>query len=286
MTRPLSQRVFQLQQVLPFLLLIVVMLYEVTRQLAFQDGGNPALFAVESIAFGIVTPAVLWLALHWIGREVAARELAQDEADTRTRMMREMHHRIKNNLQTVADLLSLEMTRANYRAPDESLRDSVARIKCIAAAHELLSGDQINRVELGELARRVGESACAAWARPGQSITTDVEGAQLYLPSKAATAFALVINELVSNALEHGLAARPDGRIAITLEREMGEISVQVRDDGAGLPAGFNLADHSGLGLQITRTLVEKDLRGWFQLVNHAGTCAQFSFPVGEGERI
>ena len=93
-----------------------------------------------------------------------------------------------------------------------------------------------------------------------------------------ATAFALVINELVSNALEHGLAARTDGQIAIELAQDEDEVRVQVHDDGTGLREGFELARDTGLGLRIARTLVEKDLHGALNLTRNAGTVAEFSF--------
>lgn len=278
--RELSQRIAVLQQVLPFALMIVVMLYEVTRHVIFSDVGHPLLFGFEMLMFGIAGPAVVWLTLNWIRAQVRARERAEGEADMRTRLMLEMHHRIKNNLQTVADLLSLELARPDRpqaRAAQESLRDSVARIKSIAAAHELLSTDQIGLTDITELARRVSESARVSNVRPSQTITIDVSGPPILLPSKSATAFALVINELVSNAFEHGLAERAQGHINIALEREEGQVKVELQDDGAGLAEGFDLRHQAGLGLNIVRTLVEKDLRGAITMTNNAGTQIEFS---------
>ncbi len=283
--RRLSERVALLQQILPFLLLVVVMFYEVTRHLVFPNVGHPALFAIETLIFGIAGPAVLWLTLSWIGAEIRAREAAQGELDLRTRMMLEMHHRIKNNLQTVADLLSLEMARSNGRSSSESLRDSVARIKSIAAAHELLSLDQISATDITALAQRIADSAHAAQVRPDQTIRVQVEGPSILLPSKSATAFALVINELVSNALEHGLATRQSGQINILLDQIGDEVSLQVKDDGVGLAPGFDLVHDAGLGLRIVRTLVEKDLHGSIELLNAAGTCAEIIFSTNEGMR-
>lgn len=278
--RSLSQRIFLLQQILPFLLLAITMLYEVTRHLLFPNVGHPALFAFEILAFGISAPTVLWLTLNWIGREIRAREAAEDEADTRTRMLREMHHRIKNNLQTIADLLSLEMAEGDGRLTAESLRDSVARIKSIAVAHDLLSMDQIGTAEITELARRIAESTRNALARPDQTIAVRVKGTPILLPSKWATAFALVVNELVTNALEHGLAARNMGRIDIELMQDGDQIVVSISDDGAGLADNFDLVRDSGLGLSIVRTLVEKDLKGALKVSHQAGTRAEFSFSM------
>ncbi len=279
-TRRLSERVALLQQILPFLLLIVVMFYEVTRHVIFANSGSPLFLAVEFLVFGFGGPAVLWVTLYWIRKEMREREEMEGELDLRTRMMLEMHHRIKNNLQTVADLLSLEMNRANGRSSAESLRESVARIKSIAAAHEMLSPDQIGGTDVTELAQRVADSAAQAQARPEQSIHIQVEGPKILLSSKSATAFALVMNELVSNALEHGLATRSQGVIDIHLEQTEDEVRVTVKDDGVGLSPDFELSRNAGLGLRIVRTLVEKDLHGAITLLNAGGTCAEFIFPI------
>jgi two-component sensor histidine kinase len=276
---PLSQRIVLLQQILPFGLLVLVMIYELTRHLLFQDAAHPSLLTIELVVFGLTGPAALWLTLHWIRQEIRARETAQGEADTRMRLLMEMHHRIKNNLQTVADLLTLEMAQAGARPPLECLRDSVARIKSIAAAHELLSLEWVGAVELTELARRVAESARIAMARPDRPVAVRVEGTPIYVPSKTATSFALVINELVSNALEHGLAGE-GGAIDIALDQDEGRVQVLVRDDGGGLPPGFDLRAGAGLGLQIVRNLVEKDMRGAITMYDDDGTAVEFNFPV------
>lgn len=274
----LGQRISLIQQFVPGLLLAFTMFYEVTRHLIYPNVGHPALLVFEVLMFGIAAPAVLWLTLNWVGREVRAREIAEGEADTRSRMLQEMHHRIKNNLQMIADLLSLELTRSEGRLSPESLRDSVTRIKSIAVAHELLSEHEIGAVEILALARRIAESTRNALVRPDQRIAVEVDGAPMFLDSKSATAFALVINELVSNALEHGLAARTQGKIEIELGQDEKGVAVRVSDDGVGLKEGFELARDTGLGLRIARTLVEKDLHGAFVLGTEGGTVAEFSF--------
>jgi len=293
-TTRLSERVFLLQQIVPFVLLAIVMFYEVTRHLIFANVGHPSLFAIEILAFGIAGPAVLWLTLQWIGTQIRAREDAEDQADTRTRMLLEMQHRIKNNLQTVADLLSLELSRATHPDAAQSLRDSVTRIKTIAAAHELLSTDQVGAIDVVELARRVAENARLALAPPAQTIP-------IRLPSKAATAFALVVNELVSNSIEHGLAGQGAGAIEISIQEDEARVHVVIQDNGVGVHDGFDPQRDAGLGLRIVRTLIEKDLRGSFELSSSAarldpaalpaaparpdahagqGMCAEFSFPL------
>jgi two-component sensor histidine kinase len=202
-------------------------------------------------------------------------------------MMQEMHHRIKNNLQTVADLLTLEMSRNLRPEVQESLRDSIMRIKSIAASHEILSLEQVGATDITELARLVSETARRAMVRSDQRIDIDVEGPAIFLPSKQATAFALVLNELVSNAIEHGFRERKEGRIDIALDADAEDVWIRVQDNGDGLPPVFDLTTSRGLGLQIARTLVEKDLRGRIGITNGGdGTTAWAHFSRGTNRQV
>jgi two-component sensor histidine kinase len=270
----LSQRVFALQQIIPLLILAAIMFYEVTAHLIFENSVHPVLFASETLIFGIVGPAVTWVTLNWVAREIAKRERAEGKANTLNAMMQEMHHRIKNNLQTVADLLTLEMSRNPRPEVQESLRDSITRIKSIAASHEMLSLEQVDATDITELARLVSDTARRSMVRPDQRIEIAVEGPSIFLTSKQATAFALVLNELVSNAIEHGFRDRTEGRIDIALDGDAEDVWTRVQDNGDGLPADFDLNTSRGLGLQIARTLVEKDLRGKFGMTNDADDAA------------
>ena len=278
----LSSRVFALQQIIPFVILAVVMFYEVTANLIFENSIHPILMAIETITFGILGPAFTWITLNWVAREIRQRERAEGEADELNAMMQEMHHRIKNNLQTVADLLTLEMSRNPRPEVLESLRDSITRIKSIAASHEMLSVESVGLTDITELSRRVIETTRRSMLRADQKIQVQVKGADIYLGSKQATAFSLVLNELVSNAIEHGFRDRTEGNIEVELDWDGSDIWVRVQNDGAGLPAGFDLKTSRGLGLQIARTLVEKDLRGKLALTsNGAGTTAWVLFQRG-----
>ncbi|CAG0945717.1 partial putative sensor histidine kinase pdtaS, partial [Anaerolineae bacterium] len=182
--------------------------------------------------------------------------------------MQEMHHRIKNNLQTVADLLSLEMSRNPRPEVQESLRDSITRIKSIAASHMMLSAENVGATDITGLARLVGETARRSMVAPDQRIAITVTGPSVFLTSKQATAFALVLNEIICNAIEHGFRNSKEGRIDVEIDWDNAEILLRVRDDGKGLAEGFDLATSRGLGLQIARTLVEKDLRGRMGIAN------------------
>ncbi len=184
-----------------------------------------------------------------------------------TTLIQEMHHRIKNNLQTVADLLSLEMSANPSAAARKSLRDSISRIKSIAVVHELLSAEQMRLTDITELSRQVCNTALSHLVRPDQQVNASIEGPPIFLPSKQATALALVMNELLSNALEHAFGAgETGGFLMIRLATEGPQVTVTVSDNGRGLPSDFDFVRAGGLGLQIVRTLVEKDLAGAFCL--------------------
>jgi PAS domain S-box-containing protein len=202
-------------------------------------------------------------------------------AEALATLIQEMHHRIKNNLQTVADLLSLEMSASSSPEARKSLQDSINRIKSIAAVHQLLSLEQLRLTNITELARQVCDISQRHLVLPGRPVTAEVRGPAIYLPSKQATSLALVMNELVSNSFEHAFAPGQAGHIIISLDQSGGQVSVSIADDGQGLPSAVNLETNRGLGLQIVRTLVEKDLNGILRVENAAngsGLCVTLTF--------
>ncbi|MDR5684115.1 MAG: sensor histidine kinase [Armatimonadota bacterium] len=208
------------------------------------------------------------------------QDLEQSNRQLRT-LLQEMHHRIKNNLQTLADLLYLETIDAPGPA-QKSLRDSIGRVKSIAAVHQMLSADQIEEVDVRRLAERIGETIAKDLAGAGRSVRVGVVGEPLRLPSKQATSLALVLSELVTNALEHAFV---DGRgnVVISLGASDRDVVVSVRDDGRGLPTGFALERDAHLGLRIVGDLVSRDLRGTFALRSENGTVAEMRFPRSGG---
>lgn len=218
-------------------------------------------------------------------RDRVIRQKQQDleESNQKLRiLLREMHHRIKNNLQTLADLLYLETLDAEVAAR-KSLLDSIGRVKSIAAVHQMLSADRIEAVEVRRLAERIGEIIGRDLVRGDRAVQVAVQGPDVWLPSKQATALALVLSELLHNALEH---AFPDGRgrVEVELGQAGSQVWVRVRDDGVGLPAGFSVEQHGHLGLRIVRDLVARDLQGSFGLRSEGGTVAEVRFQLPEDE--
>lgn len=200
---------------------------------------------------------------------------------TKSTLLAEMHHRVKNNLQTIAALLSLQQRRA--RGPDErtALAESVARIQSIAAIHDLLSHEDIGIAGVRDVVQQVVGTVTTALSATSVRIRYDAHPSNPQIASKEATVLALVVNELVTNAIQHGFEGRVRGTIGVGVRLEDEHVVVEVRDDGNGLPEGFTLDGNGGLGMQIVRTLVDKDLHGSFSLHTAGGTVAMVRFPVG-----
>lgn len=207
--------------------------------------------------------------------------------EVKSALLQEMHHRVRNNLQTVAALLSMQARRGAGSEWTAPLLDAVNRIGSIAAVHDLLSREDIGSTTVGAVAREVVEEASATLVPAEQSLTFDVVDTGVTVSSRQATVLALLINELVANAVQHGMAARPSGTIRVTAERVAKEVVLRVEDDGAGPPADFNLDGEVGLGLSIARTLVRADLHGTMrgERNQEGGTTFQIRFPVVDAER-
>lgn len=197
--------------------------------------------------------------------------------------IREIHHRVKNNLQTVAALLRLQARRMTDPAARAALEESVRRVASIAVVHETLSQALDESVPFDAVADSV-LAMCAEVAvpEPGAGPVRVVrDGSFGVLVAEVATPLAMVLTELVQNAVEHAYAGR-SGDVRVAARRAADRLDVTVADDGHGLPAGFDLAGSDRLGLQIVRTLVEGELRGTLALSPGAGggTVVALSVPL------
>ncbi len=175
--------------------------------------------------------------------------------------IREIHHRVKNNLQTVASLLRLQSRRLHSDEARQALGESVRRISSIALVHETLSQDSRQRVSFDKVAQRLVDMLGTGLTDPERPVNMVLEGAAGELPAEVATPLALVLSELVQNSVEHAFPGR-GGRITITLERRTASLHLQVLDDGVGVPEGWSLEGDANLGLRIASTLVESELGG------------------------
>ena len=201
------------------------------------------------------------------------------ELVTKDATIREIHHRVKNNLQTVSALLRLQARRIDNPEASQALNEAVRRIASIALVHETLSGGSDASVGFDDVLDRLVSHALELTPRLNE-ITISRTGQLGSVDPRIATPLALVITELIYNALEHGLEDEGT-ELTIAIERDGQSAHVTIIDDGVGLPAGFDLTQSSNLGLQIVRTLTENELRGTLNLVSNAEeTRAQLSFPL------
>lgn len=194
-------------------------------------------------------------------------------------MIREMHHRVKNNLQMIAMLLRLQMREGRAVSGREVLTETINRILSIAAVHEILAAEGLQQVAVREMLDRVVRTVTQTMAPPGFALDVRVGGDDVSLPSQQATSLALVVNELLANSMEHAFPGRSRGQVEITLVRAAASLRVEVRDDGVGLPDDFSPDRSADLGLQIVNTLVQDDLKGRIEFSNAGGARAVIMMP-------
>ncbi len=175
--------------------------------------------------------------------------------------IREIHHRVKNNLQTVASLLRLQSRRLSSEEARLALGESVRRISSIALVHETLSQDSRQRVSFDKVAARLAAMLTTGLTDPEHPIQVAIEGQAGELPAEVATPLALVLSELLQNAVEHAFPSS-GGTVTIRLTRAASHLTLDVCDDGVGIPDGWSIEGSANLGLRIASTLVESELGG------------------------
>ncbi len=226
------------------------------------------------------------------GKSSGGLVLVQDVTELRRRdrmllykdaVIREIHHRVKNNLQTIASLLRLQARRLESQEAKAALEEGVTRIRTIAFVHETLSQASSDLVDFDEVIKGVLRMLEDALGLADQGVKTDVHGEVGELTAATATPLSLVITELVQNAAEHAFEAS-GGTICVTLQRRDVALHAEVEDDGIGIPGDFSW-EESGLGLQIVQRLVN-ELGGTIELHRNGGTRVEIDVPLpGFGPR-
>ena len=199
----------------------------------------------------------------------------EQELKIKSAMIKEIHHRVKNNLQTIAALLRLQARRTGSPEVGEMLQETINRILSIAVVHEFLAHDESSIVNIREVSQRIVTEVARSILDPEKRIHFSLEGDDIYLPTQQATSCALIINELLQNAVEHGYATRSEGVITVRLRENADQHQVEIVDDGQGLAPDVNGHQAVSLGLQIVQTLVREDLKGHFELQNVDGRGAR-----------
>ncbi len=190
--------------------------------------------------------------------------------------IKEMHHRVKNNLQTIASLLRLQARRTDNKETRRVLAESMNRILSIATTHELLAKSGVDEVNLSEVIYTIKNSTQRYFAKPGFGITVKYEGENLMVDSDVATAVALIITELLQNSLKYAYEEQDEGQVLITLIPGDINSTLKVADDGCG----FDVENTSqSLGMSIVTSLVKDKLRGNLSVESGpGGTTVTFDF--------
>ncbi|MBE9375836.1 histidine kinase N-terminal domain-containing protein [Saccharopolyspora sp. HNM0983] len=262
---------------------------EVSQRIRGALGGQPSM-RIEAEARG-ATVLFRALPLQPRGQPAGALALVRDVTEVKRRdralmskdaTIREIHHRVKNNLQTVAALLRLQARRTGNNEAGLALNESVRRVTSIALVHETLSMSVDERVDLDDVVDRViPMMSDVATAETGVKVRRD--GRFGVVSAELATPLVMVLTELVQNALEHAFKEGQGGEVVVQAERSARWLDVVISDDGRGLPKGFSLERTERLGLQIVRTLVESELRGSLSLRSRgrqSGTEAVLRVPL------
>jgi two-component sensor histidine kinase/putative methionine-R-sulfoxide reductase with GAF domain len=198
----------------------------------------------------------------------AALAIENSKLVVKSAILREMHHRVKNNLQTIASLLRLQIHYGKGDPVEVVLQESINRILSIAAVHEILSHEELDAVSLKKVTQIILTATQQSLVSPDKHLETSVDGPDVLLPCAKATSVALILNELIQNAVEHGFKQINNGKIEVSIKESDRELYLEVANNGNLLSPDFNLRKDQNLGLQIVESLVRDDLHGSFTLAN------------------
>lgn len=247
-----------------------------------HDGDNK----VSEVSIGDMTLKVKYASLSFdepgfagmmmVIKDITDQKAIEKELITKSMAMREIHHRVKNNLQTIASLLRLQSRRITSQEAKKALDESINRVISIAVTHEILAQNGVDEVDIRTILERV---MCNSISIPYEDfiINLKITGGTFEINSDLATSIALVVNELVQNSMQYAFAGKKEGQVEINIEKGIMYSSIVVKDDGIG----FDIKNTrtGSLGLSIVKSIVEDKLKGRFSLESSdKGTKAMFDF--------
>ena len=196
-------------------------------------------------------------------------------------LLREIHHRVKNNLQLISGLLDMTRMRSTDEATNSVLTDIMLKIQTMAQIHtRLYESKQFGKISITDQCRDQATALSNIYSHKGHEIICEINPEEVFLPVDQALPCALVVNEILSNAYKHAFKGRKQGKIEISVEQKNGQIRITVRDNGIGLPTDFDISRSNSLGLKLIRTLVQHQLKGTLTFKSRNGTEISVEFPV------
>jgi two-component sensor histidine kinase len=240
-------------------------------------------------AVSLTTAAVLPFTVpHAFDLVKQAKTSAQVTAKLRAReerkeaLLREVHHRVKNNLAVICSLFYLQSTHTEDEETAEIFRDMENRVHSMALVHESLYGSEnLARIDFAEYAQSLAKDIFSSHGSPGVSIRLKNELDPVVMGADLAVPCGLILNELISNALKHGFPNSAGGEVKVTLRNDGdGRCALCVEDSGVGIPADLEVNSKKSLGLRLVHSLT-RQIRGTFELVKtEPGTSARLQFTV------
>jgi PAS domain S-box-containing protein len=212
----------------------------------------------------------------WSYRDVTDRRRAEEkligsllEKET---LIREIHHRVKNNLQIITGLLDMTRMRTTDRITNSILTDMMMKIKTMAQIHtRLYESKQFDKINMGSQIRDQVTDLASIYGRSGAEIQSEINVQDVYMPVDQAIPCALVVNEILSNAFKHAFRGRKHGNLSVEVIRESDHIRITIRDDGVGIPKDVDVYRTTSLGLKLIRSLVTQ-LNGSVSIASDHGT--------------
>ena len=268
------------------------------EETAVQRAFFQAVPVTEEITSAEVTVLLRCIPMLDHGETTGGLVLMRDVTDVRRRdqlllskdeTIREVHHRVKNNLQTISSLLRLQARRLPEGGGKTALEEAERRIRSIALVHEILSREPGQQVPFNEIVDQVVRMAKDA-VLSDRPVRFSVTGDAGELPAEVATPLAVALTELLQNAVEHAFGEGddegvPEGEdvdraVEVALANDGAQVTVEVCDNGVGLPDGFLVSETNSLGLSIVRNLVTGQLHGTIEMWTDGGTTALLRLPV------
>ena len=222
-------------------------------------------------------------AVHIVS-DITDRKRAEEKIKTSLKekelLLKEIHHRVKNNMQVISSMLQLQSVSLDDEKTIDIFRRSQDRIKSMAIIHDMLyQAQDFSKIDFRDYIETLTETLFSSYKKETQDITLIIDVKDVFLNLDTAVPLGLIINELVTNSLKHGFKERDEGEISIALSHiDDDKIELNVRDNGIGLPEGFNIKEAESLGLEIVAVLSEKQLNGDLKIKRDSGTEFQIVF--------
>ncbi len=246
-----------------------------------KEDGTPFLGSICAVAVKDERGKIKYF--DGIVEDITERKKAEEKLKTslleKEVLLREIHHRVKNNLQIISSLLNLQSRHIEDAAALDMFQESRNRVRSMALVHEkLYRSEDLAKVDFGEYVRSLGSHLFMAYGVSSKSLELDVNVKDVFLDINTSIPCGLIINELISNSLKHAFKDREKGRISVGLKsNNNGQFKLVVSDDGVGLPKNLDVVKTNSLGLQLVTMLIEQ-LQGKFAIDKKHGTSFEIIF--------